>query len=87
MANGQIILKDFTTDLITTKYYWDNFLDDYWRDFYLKIVTKIIAWSRGIVGFYGNICSRVVTLISCDMILLVEIFFAILLKFNPCSTI
>lgn len=36
MANGKIVLKDFTTDSIATQYYWDNYLDDYWRNFYLK---------------------------------------------------
>lgn len=36
LANGQTTLKTFTTDSITTKYYWDNYLDDYWRNFYLK---------------------------------------------------
>lgn len=43
LANGQITLNDFTTDSITTKYYWDSCLDDYWRNFYLKRDSNNIA--------------------------------------------
>lgn len=39
IAEGEAVLKTAKTDYTTVNLYWQNFLDQYWRDFYLSRVT------------------------------------------------
>lgn len=39
IVEGQATLKTWLTDPETTVFYWNHYLDQYWRDFYLSRAT------------------------------------------------
>jgi general stress protein 26 len=55
IVEGSASLKTYSNDSKTTAFYWNNFLDPYWRDFYIVRDANFNASSDDIPSSFGVI--------------------------------